>query len=93
VKTKLGSFKFGRHKLFIAAAMPFERYLRYDENAGAESDGFESYNNPHSVQFQIPQFMFNGPPTLAPGGGAEVLSNPGNIASSWFNNNGFSTEK
>lgn len=76
--------------------MPFSRYLQYDENANAESDGYQSYNDPYSVQFQIPQFIFNGAPTLAPGGGAEVLpammSNPGDIAS-WFNNNGFSTEK
>ncbi|KAF9218818.1 hypothetical protein BS17DRAFT_479053 [Gyrodon lividus] len=49
---------------------------------------------PHAVQFQIPQFMFNGPPILAPGGGAEVLpagllDNPNSLAtSSWFANNG-----
>ncbi|KAG9313649.1 hypothetical protein JVU11DRAFT_5981 [Chiua virens] len=49
----------------------------------------------HAVQFQIPQFMLNGPPVLAPGGGAEVLpaglleSGPNSLASSWFANNGF----
>jgi len=77
--------------------MPFERYLRYDESADADSDGFQAYNEPHPVQFQIPQFILNGPPTLAPGGGAEVmpamLGNPGGLAYSWFNNNGFNTEK
>lgn len=77
--------------------MPFERYFRHDKNPGAESDDFQSYNDPQPVQFQLPQFIFNGAPTLAPGGGAEVLpamlSNPGNITSSWLSNNGFSTEK
>ncbi|OAX36350.1 hypothetical protein K503DRAFT_695282 [Rhizopogon vinicolor AM-OR11-026] len=42
--------------------------------------------------------MYNGPPILAPGGGAEVLpagllagllDSPGSFASSWFANNGF----
>ncbi|KAF8841451.1 hypothetical protein BDN67DRAFT_980355 [Paxillus ammoniavirescens] len=51
--------------------------------------------HPHAVQFQIPQLMLNGPPILAPGGGAEVLpagllDSPNSLASSWFTNNGFS---
>lgn len=55
------------------------------------------HHHPHAVQFQIPQFMLNGPPILAPGGGAEVLpaglldSAPDSFASSWFANNGFSS--
>ncbi|KIK90846.1 hypothetical protein PAXRUDRAFT_831326, partial [Paxillus rubicundulus Ve08.2h10] len=52
------------------------------------------HSHPHAVQFQIPQFMFNGPPILAPGGGAEVLpagllDSHNSLASSWFTNNGF----
>ena len=46
----------------------------------------------NSVQFQIPQFMFNGPPILAPGGGAEVLFNAGSMGTSWFMNSVFDTE-
>ena len=45
-----------------------------------------------TLQFQIPQFMFNGPPILAPGGGAEVLFNEGSTGTSWFTNNVFDTE-
>ena len=45
-----------------------------------------------TLQFQIPQFMFNGPPILAPGGGAEVLFNEGSTGASWFTNNVFDTE-
>lgn len=50
------------------------------------------------IQFQMPQFMYAGPPTLAPGGGAEVLpagifSSPGAMnslaGSQWFQNSGF----
>lgn len=50
------------------------------------------------VQFQMPQFMYTGPPTLAQGGGAEVLpagifSSPGAMSSlagsQWFQNSGF----
>ncbi|PFH49425.1 hypothetical protein AMATHDRAFT_116853, partial [Amanita thiersii Skay4041] len=50
------------------------------------------------VQFQIPQFMYTGPPTLAPGGGAEVLppgmfSQADTLTVSWFTNNtGFSPD-
>ena len=46
----------------------------------------------NSVQFQIPQFMFNGPPILAPGGGAEVLFNVGSMGTSWFMNSVFDTK-
>lgn len=59
--------------------------------------GIDSTTFSNSVQFQIPQFMLNGPPTLAPGGGAEVLpagmfNSPGGMASTWLSNNGFSTK-
>lgn len=87
--------------------MPFERYLTHDEPQRSRqySNHYGDYNDgrynvddghPHSngLQFQIPQFMYNGPPILAPGGGAEVLpagllDSPGSFASSWFANNGF----
>ncbi|OAX33139.1 hypothetical protein K503DRAFT_550172 [Rhizopogon vinicolor AM-OR11-026] len=84
--------------------MPFERYLRADD----EQQPSQQYSNPYDytdghysvdacsndIQFQIPQFMYNGPPILAPGGGAEILpagflDSPGSFASSWFAKNGF----
>ncbi|KAK0203876.1 blue light receptor [Desarmillaria ectypa] len=43
------------------------------------------------ITIQVPQFMYTGPPTLAPGGGAEVLA-PGMLSEgSWMENNGFSS--
>jgi hypothetical protein len=46
-----------------------------------------------ALQFQMPQFMLDGPPTLAPGGGAEVLPagfvSSKSLASAWIANNGF----
>jgi hypothetical protein len=47
-----------------------------------------------ALQFQMPQFMLDGPPTLAPGGGAEVLppgfgSSSKSLASAWMANTGF----
>lgn len=87
--------------------MPFRKYLGQDEGNG-HSDSYQAYgdqartnmlgigssNLSNSVQFQIPQFMLNGPPTLALGGGAEVLPAGmfNNQGSSWFNNNGFNTK-
>ena len=57
-------------------------------NAGINSSTFSN-----SVQLQIPQFIYNTAPTLAPGGGAEGLPagmfSNGSLASSWFSNNGF----
>lgn len=81
--------------------MPFERYLR--DTTATVGDGDQYYDQGsfyqdahphHAVQFQIPHFMLNGPPTLAPGGGAEVLpagllDNPDSLALSWFANSGF----
>lgn len=87
--------------------MPFERYLRADDEQQQSQHYSSPYRNytdgrygldghPYSngIQFQIPQFMYNGPPILAPGGGAEVLpagllDSPGSFASSWFANSGF----
>ncbi|KAG1730863.1 uncharacterized protein EDB91DRAFT_1307338 [Suillus paluster] len=90
--------------------MPFERYLADDEpqrsqqysNHYSDYDDDRGYNvhgsghgySRNGIQFQIPQFMYNGPPILAPGGGAEVLpagllDSSGSFASTWFTNNGF----
>ncbi|KAF5345962.1 hypothetical protein D9756_010926 [Leucocoprinus leucothites] len=48
---------------------------------------------PPPVQFQIPSFVCSVAPTLAPGGGAEVLPvsllSDNQIANTWFSNNGF----
>ena len=55
-------------------------------------------SHPPEVQLQIPQFVYSATPTLAPGGGAEVI--PGSMfdttgpsGSGWFHNNGFATPK
>lgn len=76
--------------------MPFDKYLQ-DANTNGNANGNGTANGvpfseSHALGFQIPQFMYAGPPTLAPGGGAEVLSfNPSvSLASTWFNNNRFS---
>ncbi|KAG1716804.1 hypothetical protein ID866_326 [Astraeus odoratus] len=113
--------------------MPFERYLRADEDDNAniihdphyaldydihdarfglpssscygdgrshyaglsnQPGGANHHHYPNAVQFQIPQFMLDGPPILAPGGGAEVLpagllDSRDSLASSWFANSGF----
>jgi hypothetical protein len=45
-----------------------------------------------ALHFQMPQFMLDGPPTLAPGGGAEVLPvfvSSKSLASAWMANTGF----
>jgi hypothetical protein len=77
--------------------MPFRRYLAGDDRHREQPivhghDAVPSTSAP--VQFQIPQFMYAGPPALAMGGGAEVLPNvifddPAALASSWFTNNAF----
>ncbi|KAI5888514.1 blue light receptor [Schizophyllum commune H4-8] len=55
-------------------------------------------SHPPEVQLQIPPFVYSATPTLAPGGGAEVI--PGSMfdttgpsGSGWFHNNGFATPK
>ncbi|KZT18791.1 hypothetical protein NEOLEDRAFT_1142888 [Neolentinus lepideus HHB14362 ss-1] len=87
--------------------MPFSKYLQTTDDGGDRQGGDYNYHDPRNdglgvdastfsspVQFQVPQFMLGGPPTLAFGGGAEVLpagmvNAPGSLASSWFSNNGF----
>lgn len=53
----------------------------------------DTFAAPPALQFQMPQFMLDGPPTLAPGGGAEVLPagfvSSKSIASAWIANTGF----
>jgi len=45
------------------------------------------------VHFQIPSFVCSVAPTLAPGGGAEVLPvsllSDNQLVNTWFSNNGF----
>ncbi|KAF8329262.1 blue light receptor [Amanita rubescens] len=76
---------------------PFEKYLQdadYPPYEMAPLDPFDA-----RVQFQLPQFMYTGPPPLAHGGGAEVLplgtfNHTDSLAASWFaNNNGFSPDE
>ena len=66
-------------------------YMSYSYGYPDDYPG-EDVDPSNSVQFQIPQFMFSGPPILAPGGGAEVLFNAGGMGTSWFTNNVFDTE-
>ena len=76
---------------------PFEKYLQDADYAPYETIPAEAVDA--RVQFQIPQFMNCGPPTLAHGGGAEVLplgtfNHTDSLAASWFaNNNGFSPDE
>jgi hypothetical protein len=89
--------------------MSFDRYLHDDHNAGAADFADFTYQDPNpqssfagsvdsstaiSVQFQMPQFMLNGPPALASDVGAEMFPGMFNDpnTSSWLDNNGFSTE-
>jgi hypothetical protein len=49
-----------------------------------------------SLHFQMPHFMLDGPPTLAHGGGAEVLpagfGSSESLASAWIANTGFAPD-
>jgi hypothetical protein len=84
--------------------MPFKRYFHHDSqdsDSDLQYDPNDPTHNTHdpcstfseSIQFQIPQYMMFGPPTLAPGGGAEVLSPsmfggpPDDFNSAWLTNN------
>jgi hypothetical protein len=62
----------------------------YPSSLGSALDPFAA---PPALQFQMPQFMLDGPPTLAPGGGAEVLpagfGSSKSLASAWLANTGF----
>ncbi|KAF9456183.1 hypothetical protein BDZ94DRAFT_1327150 [Collybia nuda] len=76
--------------------MPFTRYLKepqpppfLHQPTDESGNDLDSNNNngrfSHSVEFQLPQFIYSRTPTLAPGGGAEVLP----YGSSWPLNAGF----
>jgi hypothetical protein len=70
---------------------PFERYFRTTDDDHAIHQPVPSGS--YQVPFQMPQFMHSGPPTLAPGGGAEVLptgmlGDP-YMMQQWVMNNGF----
>ena len=62
----------------------------YPSSSGSALDPFAA---PPALQFQMPQFMLDGPPTLAQGGGAEVLPagfvSSKSLASAWIANTGF----
>jgi hypothetical protein len=63
---------------------------QYPSSFGSTLDPFPISS---SLHFQMPQFLLDGPPTLAHGGGAEVLPagfGPSeSIASAWISNAGF----
>jgi hypothetical protein len=63
----------------------------YPSSLGSALDPFAATP---ALQFQMPQFLLDGPPTLAPGGGAEVLPagfvSSKSLASAWIANTGFS---
>ncbi|KAG6859835.1 hypothetical protein C0995_003183, partial [Termitomyces sp. Mi166 len=56
--------------------MPFSKYFQDDPPPAGHAAN-------DALQFQIPSFIHSGPPTLALGGGAEVLT----FSSTWFANN------
>ncbi|KAK0473698.1 blue light receptor [Armillaria novae-zelandiae] len=67
----------------------FNREVGYHREMYASMPPVPSSRPP--ITIQVPQFMYTGPPTLAPGGGAEVLA-PGMLSDgSWMENNGFSS--
>lgn len=70
--------------------MLFDKYLQEDSAATHFDAGLDATFS-RAVEFQIPQFIYTGTPTLAPGGGAEVLpfSPAGSLTSTWFTNYGF----
>ena len=72
--------------------MPFEKYLQEDSIASGGPPALDAgLLDSRAVEFQIPQFIYAGTPTLAPGGGAEVLpfTPSGSLSSTWFANYGF----
>lgn len=82
--------------------MPFNRYLQHSSESDIYSQNYDpnerQENQESPIQFQMPQFMMFGPPTLAPGGGAEVMppgmfsTATGEMGSSWINNNLYSAK-
>lgn len=80
---------------------PFEKYFQDTDCSSYRNPSQDAYdvNSVNRVQFQMPHFMYTGPPTLAPGGGAEVLpvgmfNSNDSLAAAWFtNNHGFSPDE
>ncbi|KAJ7116130.1 hypothetical protein C8R43DRAFT_1242342 [Mycena crocata] len=57
-------------------------------NGNGNENGHGNPNaNAHQIQFQLPDYLYDAPPTLAPGGGAEVF-HPA-VAQAWFQHSGF----
>jgi hypothetical protein len=73
---------------------PINDYAYVQSNCPSSlGSALDPYAATPALQFHMPQFMLDGPPTLAPGGGAEVLP-PGfvsskSLASAWIANTGF----
>ncbi|KAK7052200.1 white collar protein 1 [Favolaschia claudopus] len=65
--------------------MPFT-YLQQPPFSGIPDDQ-DSERPTGGIQFHLPEYLFDAPPTLAPGGGAEAF-HPAQGAR-WFANNGF----
>ncbi|KAG6914901.1 hypothetical protein DXG01_014640 [Tephrocybe rancida] len=67
--------------------MPFSKYFTIPDNPPSSKHGSltaaAGIAEGGGLQFQLPAFMQTGPPTLAQGGGAEVLP----FNSTWFANN------
>ncbi|KAJ7676123.1 hypothetical protein B0H17DRAFT_128500 [Mycena rosella] len=73
--------------------MSFE-YLQqsWQQHPGGDGDGGGGGDDGHSgLQFQMPGYLYDVPPTLAPGGGAEAL-HPA-FAAQWFANSGFKRQQ
>ncbi|KAG7448421.1 uncharacterized protein BT62DRAFT_705415 [Guyanagaster necrorhizus] len=69
----------------------FVREAQYHREMYDSMTSISSFSSRPPITIQVPQFMYTGPPTLAPGGGAEVLA-PGMLSEgSWMENNGFSS--
>lgn len=70
---------------------PFERYFSDTQSSSQPSSSFTQNPASYGYGFDVPQFM-QGLPTLAPGGGAEVLP-AGYFSGSklnWIDSNSFS---
>ncbi|KAG6852676.1 hypothetical protein C0991_009999 [Blastosporella zonata] len=64
--------------------MPFSKYFADDPPPEQQQQQQQQFRG-NELQFQLPAFMQQGVPTLAHGGGAEVLP----FNSTWFTNNAF----
>ncbi|KAF7319187.1 White collar protein 1 [Mycena chlorophos] len=75
----------------------YERFLADESQQGSTSSSrsSSSYLPPElttsgsGLQFHLPHYLFDAPPTLAPGGGAEAFHPAQAQAATWFTNSGF----